>query len=328
MKTKVTFLMCFSGFVLSAQTITYSNFSSSLTDTLTANIANNGSFNTALLTTTGNGVSWDASGLTVQAGTPTLHLSYGSPASTPNGSLFPSSNECSYDPALTAVVGYEYYNIGPDSITMWGTYEPGGAHEIFQDPDKRLVFPFIFGQSFTDNYSKTNYSSATTISSFQTGTRTVNFAGFGTLTLPQGTISNVAMIAESRTNSLGPVSTEYTWYNINTGKKLLMRSENDGTILTAWCAEELTGIRSIETAASVHVYPNPISDEGTISVESTYPVKQGKVKLYDVLGEFKGEYNLQNNQCIIRKSNLPDGVYFYSIESNGNNIVTGKIIFN
>ena len=109
MKTKITIILGMMACNVISQTITYANFSASLTNTISVNIATNASFNSALTTTTGNGVTWDASGLILQSGTPTIHLSFNNPSSTPQGTLFPASNYVENDPALSSVLSNNYF---------------------------------------------------------------------------------------------------------------------------------------------------------------------------------------------------------------------------
>jgi hypothetical protein len=328
MKAKLLLFATLSGSSLTAQTITYAGFSQSLTDTLPVNIAANGSFSSSLTTTTGNGVTWDASSLSLQPGPPTVHLLYGSPSSTPNGSLFPASNYVQYDPALTAVLEYNYYSFVADSITKWGNYAPNGSHEIYQNPDKSLIFPFAYGQSFTDSYAKTNYSDATTISSFQTGTRTVTFCGFGTLILPQGYFYNVAMVSEVRTNSLGPDAYYYTWYDINDGRKLLFRSENNGSITTAWCADPPSpvGLKETKQPAVVKIFPNPMTETVTIKWSSAEKPENLTLKLYNLMGQELRTVSVTGNEASLNRSGLGSGLYFYLLISNEKLIAQGNLV--
>jgi hypothetical protein len=306
-----------------AQTLTYATFSNCLSQTLNVKIANNSSFNTALTTTTGNGVTWNASGLTDQVGTPTIHFVYASPVFTPNGSLYPSANYVQYDPALTSVLEYNYSHISPDSMVDWGSYAPSGKHEVYQNSDKRLVFPFAYGQSFTDSYAKTNYSDATTVSSNQTGTRTVSFSGVGTLILPQGTFNNVALISELRTNSLGPNSTTFTWYDIANGKRLLFYEENNGSIVTAYSADGPTSITKTETEEAITIYPNPFSntlrfDKIATPFETTY-------SLCEPTGKVVVSGTINNEITSIHTTELATGVYFLNI-GKGASAATFKVV--
>jgi len=329
MKTKLTLISILSGLNLLGQTITYTNFSNSLTNVLSVNIADNNSFNAILKTTTGAGVTWNAAGLTVQSGTPLVNLSYSAPSSTPYASLYPNSNYCLYDSALTTFIGYEYDNFNSDSISKWGSYEPSTAHEIYQDPDKHLIFPFNYGQSFTDNYAKTNYSNSTTISSYQTGSRTVTFNGYGTLILPQGTFQNVALISEVRTNSLGPDSAyRYTWHDISNGKILLLRNENGGSITTVWNNELPTEINEITKVLDFTIFPNPISTVAIVKINTQFTKKDLSLSLYNLIGEEVYKMQINNNETVINRNGLPNGLYIFSIKSNSReNLATGKLIF-
>ncbi len=319
MKTKITLIFLVLGLKLHAQTITYSNFSTALTSSFNAVLANQSSFNISLATTVGNGVTWNASGLTQQSGTPNITFIYGNPTSTPNASLFPNSNYVFYDPALTSVVSYEYLNYSSDSIVTVGQYAPSTSHEVYTNPDKTLVFPFAFNQSFTDNYAKNNYSDATTFSSFQTGTRTVTYSGYGTLTLPQATFSNVALISELRTNSLGPNSTTYRWFEVSTGKQLLFYSENNGNVNVAYNTDLNTGVVDRLNNDEVLFYPNPAEDILFIKNQN----KLHQLNLFNAQGQAI-ECTIINGSIDI--STLSKGLYLIEITDKNNLVKSSKFI--
>lgn len=284
---------------VTSQTLTYAAFLNSLSNSLNVKIANNASFNTALLTTTGTGVTWNASGLTQQSGTPLVQFIYTNPSSTPYASLFPNSNYAQYDPALTAFLNYEYYQLSPTAWENWGEYSPNTAHEIYSNSDKRLQFPFSYGNSFTDTYAKTNYSNATTVSSNQTGSRTVSFDGFGTLILPQGTFNNVGMIRELRTNSLGPNSTVVTWWDINNGKQLLYFSENNGNVNVAYNSDNPLSTEEMNVTDAIQISPNPSNGNFIIATRETAPIEQ--IVVYNSLGQtiYRNDQAQQTNEVRI-----------------------------
>lgn len=325
MKIKSTFFLLLLSCLANAQTLTYSAYSSNLTGSFNVIIADNSTFNPTLLTTSGSGAIWNASALQPQAGYPVIHLQYGSPSSTANGSLFPLSNYVQYDPALTSVLQYEYYNFSADSMVMVGEYSPSGAHEIYQDPDKHLIFPFNYSQSFTDNYSKTNYSNATTVSSYQTGTRLVQFNGYGTLTLPQGSISDVGMITETRTNNLGPNSTDVTWIKVSNGKLLLKYSENAGDITIAYNADLNVSVNENELLLESVVSPNPCHDKANVHFNNSEG-SQVFVEMRNLLGEKVCSLKSTSSVVEIPLSNIPAGYYVYHIWKERTVISTGKII--
>lgn len=327
MKSKITMVAVLLGLKITAQTITYANFSTSLTQTLNVAIASQSSFNLALTTTTGNAVTWNAGGLVQQTGTPLIHFIYGNPASTPNGALFPTSNYAQYDPALTSVIAYGYVNFSADSVVTVGEYSPSTAHEIYQNGDKHLIFPFAYGQTFNDNYAKTNYSNATTISSFQTGSRTVTYNGYGTLILPQGTFNNVALISEMRTNSIGPNSNSYTWYQVSNGKKLMFYENNAGNITIAYNTDLASGINELNSKYSIILFPNPASESVQLNINSPKQLINNELKLIDAYGKEVRSINFNENFVVIKRNELKSGVYFYSLKTEDNTVLTGKIVF-
>jgi hypothetical protein len=305
---------------MNAQTITSANFATNLTATSNIVVDNTSSFNVGLTSITGNGVTWDASALTINGAYPVIHLSYFDPITTPNGVLFPTANYVNYDPALTAIVSYEYSHLNADSMVSVGTYSPSTAHEIFQDPDKFMVFPFSLSNSFVDSYAKTNYSDATTISSYQTGTRTVSYTGYGNLILPQGTFTNVALISEVRTNSLGPDSYVYTWYDVSNGKSLLRYSSNNGSVLVAHSQDPVASVNNNLMSSSVLLYPNPAST--SFNIISSDKILSHNLELIDLTGKkVKSNHQLIGDSKIeFSLVTIEPGIYFVKGLINNKNI--------
>ncbi|HNQ12392.1 MAG TPA: T9SS type A sorting domain-containing protein [Bacteroidia bacterium] len=301
---KLLLILCLAWInITNAQTLTYANFSLCLGFTNSVIVGNNSSLNPTILTSVGNGITWNASGLTAAAGYPVLNMVYVSSVGTPYASLYSQSNYVEYDPALTSVLEYHYLKLNSDSLVTVGTYPSSGAHEDYTDLDKHLIFPFSYGQSFTDTYAKTNYSNASTISSYQNGTRMVTFAGFGTLILPQSTFNNVAMVTEMRTNNLGPNSTYITWYDINTGRKLLYYSENNGNVTVAYSNSISTSIDEDGSRIKTLAYPNPTN--GIIFIDDL--PNQTIVYIYDVNGRLMDQSISNNNSLDVQ--NLSSGNY-------------------
>jgi len=310
---------------LGAQTIVSANFALALSQTANVVIANPSTFSMSLITTTGTGVTWNASALMQQAGTPTVHIITGAPSGTPYGPQYPAANYVQYDPALTALIPYEYILFNADSMVTVGSYPSGGAHEDFQDYDKRLVFPFSYGQSFTDSYAKTNYSSATTVSSYQTGTRTVSFNGYGTLILPQGSYTGVALITETRTNSLGPVTNAYTWYEVSTGKKLMFL-ENNGSTTIAFTTDSPTGIGEMQMEYPVTLFPDPVQSSATLNIACDQSLKNSRFTLLDIRAVQVRSIVFDGNTFDIDRGTLPQGIYFYSVITETGAVMKGKMI--
>jgi hypothetical protein len=90
--------------------------------------------------------------------------------------------------------------------------------------------------------------------------------------------------------------------------------------------DTVTSVVPLNIDNEVKIYPNPAKDNATVN----YNLKgeQGKFVLYNVFGEKIMDYTLDplSSQIQISVSNLPSGVYLYSIESNGTPTSINKII--
>ena len=93
--------------------------------------------------------------------------------------------------------------------------------------------------------------------------------------------------------------------------------------------DPLTGIGSAETAPatiSSYVFPNPANQSATLILLNA-PVASCELKFFDVFGkEVAMDVTRTADAFVIRRTNQPDGVYFYSVHS-GNFSGGGKIIW-
>ncbi|MBK8874997.1 MAG: T9SS type A sorting domain-containing protein [Bacteroidetes bacterium] len=218
--------------------------------------------------------------------------------------------------------------ISSDSVAKAGDYAPSGKHEIYQNPDKHLIFPFAYGQSFTDTYAKTNYSDATTVSSYQTGSRTVTFNGYGTLMLPMGNFTNVGLFTSVRTNSLGPNSTTLIWIDLNDGQQLLYFSENDGSVIVAYNPGLSSALAHATDFATVSVAPNPFSTTCKLNIELTELSGNPSLTIYDQQGRTIKTLAINSNQMMLTRDGLANGTYIYVVRNNNKIVTRGKLGIN
>jgi hypothetical protein len=87
------------------------------------------------------------------------------------------------------------------------------------------------------------------------------------------------------------------------------------------------GIAEAASSNAVRIYPNPVSDEATITVSKEVKVSNGEFHLYDMLGkEVISETNIQSNSIRIGKKDLPAGSYYYKFINAGKQIGSGKLL--
>ena len=75
--------------------------------------------------------------------------------------------------------------------------------------------------------------------------------------------------------------------------------------------------------AYVSVYPNPLVSSSTIHVENA--IGNVVFRLYQMNGQVIMTKEIGNGDFQLNKENLSEGIYFYSVEDNGENIAKGKL---
>ncbi len=109
---------------------------------------------------------------------------------------------------------------------------------------------------------------------------------------------------------------QYRYYVIN----------GDGTRLDSidvkFCST--VGISEETSKVSVTAFPNPTSGLLTVTLQKNAP--QVKFALCNVIGESVMSVNLSEGQNLLNLEKLPNGVYFYSILTEGHVIETKKLM--
>ena len=77
--------------------------------------------------------------------------------------------------------------------------------------------------------------------------------------------------------------------------------------------------------AEVKVYPNPFSDFVTIEVNQL-EIQRGVFKVFDTTGRLLQRQNFNTDRFTFHKKDLRTGIYFFTIENDGQLISSGKLI--
>lgn len=253
---------------------------------------------------------WNFSSLTF---TPAGGVSILSPTATPFGSSFPSANWAAKLTVGTNTI-YSYNNIQPtfqdqiaDNITAvsGSTYTP--------DPKRHLVFPFNFGNSYTDSYQCVSCSP---------GSFTVTYDAYGTLTINGKTYNNVARVS----NLFG--FPYYNYYNTNPVYPIFSfdTSPTSGTTSTLFEVAAGVGVNENYVTEHVSVYPNPASN--FVTLQNNNFMKVG-FAIYDLLGkEVRASQELTQGEITkVDIHNYPTGLYFIRYHDEfGNDSYTKLVI--
>lgn len=77
---------------------------------------------------------------------------------------------------------------------------------------------------------------------------------------------------------------------------------------------------------SIDFYPNPMNTFGTLKIDPEINIKGLSLFVYDELGRIINKINITTHETIVKREELPKGIYFYSLRSVNEIIKTGKVI--
>jgi hypothetical protein len=285
----------------------------------------------------GANVSWDFSALNVSTDYPvTSHICPGAAEcdsfATTNQYLITNANHIFYNRSATEElkVGLTF---GMNSITTYTI------------PYKCIQFPITFNQTYSSNYSAIVMGSIT-----QPGTLNSIIDGYGTLTTPLGTFTDVLRqkLTDQWTQHSGGASedftiTTYMWYKAGINQPILtieITTVDQGpgapppdptytvTYMAALPPTAINGPLNLEEA--VHIYPNPVSHNGTMML-TVKGCSVSTIKMTNVIGQEIMNWNndakdaTQNIKLPISTAHLAAGIYLLTVHAKEGSM-TKKII--
>lgn len=334
------------GVTIAQPTITSSNFLPAVGETIQYFVAD--SFAT-VDPTVGANVTFDYSALKGYGTTGTQY--YINPSSTAHASSFAGANLAD---SITGQGG----NVSYWSSDVNGMYSEGyvlavgppvGDALITYDTDNEKVmgFPFNYNDVINDNFSGnlTAFGMPNTL----TGSVVVQADAWGTLLLPNAvSVSNVMRIKISETatsnTTLGQVNittTSHSYYDpANTKFPVLSFRDYNVTgavtvdftvVLSQYALNPGASINEIDTKYNVNLYPNPTTNNSTISFDLTSGA-YAKVELLNMVGQqvenvFEGDLNAGTPKFDISTLDLSNGIYFVKLTIDGQ-ATSKKLIVN
>lgn len=278
--------------------------------------------------------------LSTLVSTSTASYTSANPSSTPYAASFTNSNFCMNE-ATNGVYVY-----GKTSTTAWqntGAYG-GGVLFAYSNPEDFLHYPFNMGNTFTDPWAVDFVSGGMNFA--RTGTTSVTYDGYGTLTLPNGTFSNVVRVHfyqsfqdvytfASTTNTITYTNDEYMWY-LN-GNHQTIAAVYTSANSTAPGQTQQSGFYVNSIVSSVNEYdnvssniisfPNPASDEINFNFINNVEIKE--IQIYDITGKLmlteKINFLELDNGINIKLNDFSNGIYLVKFISVDGSVGTKKI---
>lgn len=278
----------------------------------------------------GTGQTWDFSGVVPQGAGVTV--TYGAPASHPNGASFPGSN------LVQSYIGfYKFFNATTDSLELVGERSVANTPCPYVKKPSLYIYPMNFGYLHSDSATGT-YADGFISSVDRKGTYTVEFDGSGTLITPFGTYNNVNRIATIGTfrdsSWTGAAESDvllgrYEWYvQGNTKPRMILTytsvSINGGPPQVGkdvWYADQNIAITEGQANFRMTVSPNPASGQAKVAYHLP---SSGEVSLtlmnaagQTVRSLSKGLQAEGVNASLIDLHDLASGLYLLRLQVDG-----------
>ncbi len=276
------------------------------------------------ITSTGANSTWNFANIIVENETNNTFMN---PAGKPGMSNFPQANLCQSVTSMGGTTGYTYLKATSNSFAIDGVYiSQAGSETVSQfTPDMDLFrFPFTFNSSFTQPIGGTTTTSVggTSYTYFREGSQTVICDGYGTLTTPLGTFTNVLRIKTiqiySDSINFGGTpqvyeyeSTIYNWVSAQSkGASLLSQTtfsvDGNETVSGTVSSVPTVGIENISDQLDFNVYPNPAKDQLFIQLPAS-TTENLSAEIFSITGQLIRKINISNQQSMLINFHL-DGI--------------------
>lgn len=268
----------------------------------------------ALSYSSGADMNWDASDWEGE----TIFSDYVALSGADLQSQFPGSN-------LVEQIDYEgntfetYYHKTSAQFDLHGqNLGPEQVWDYTENPRTLCTFPMTFGETSTDSWSGVlpqGYGYDIT----RSGTTTVDYAGYGSLQLPFGTLDNCALLILTSTYEdvvlgipfINYTETLYQWLHAPTGSWVANYNEVTSSGISGY-STRYVGAGSVNIEAfgddlewTTDVYPNPSS--GQVNIR-TSDLELTQVEIYSIAGQLLKQFQMRGN-TMLEEGQLVAGSY-------------------
>lgn len=300
---------------------------------------------TNMANATGNGITWDYSGVHgyMATGNDIKILTVVDATSAPNAADFPTATNSLNIPSYMDTY-YEYNGTNTERIMdgfVMNVDLMGSPATIVinydSDPAKSMVFPFAYGDSFNDLVFGTMSGAVT---GTLTGKTTVTADGLGTLKLQFVDFTDVLRIHTIDTlyatiSGLGNatiIRNQFDYFvsdslfplftHTSTSIASTMINETIGVVLSAVRPTADAGIDEMAKVADFSVFPNPTNDNVAVVIEN---FDNAKIEVVNMVGQVVKTIEPTSKSTKIDLANQTSGMYFVKV-TNGTHQTTKKLI--
>lgn len=318
--------------VQAQQSLTADDYSFDGTETyMSQGVSNAGTLETEAMKT-GASVSWDLSSATPEGNPSEGSVEYVDPSTTPYADEFPDATHAS----TTDDNFFSYFVFNSERYELLG----GGSETSIMKYTGFVMaeFPFDFSEKIDGTYSiatTTEFGTSTT-----EGNRSVEYSGYGSVMLPQGTFEDVIQmktVQTSETEFFSSTTTNISFFQLGTGSvanysKSVTQVTGQGETVNhsfSYNPAEPTSRKANAAPALLNLYPNP----STGDVNLTYVQReagQATVSVFDLMGRVvfsQTQENAVGIQNLKLSLDAPAGVYTIEVSTASGSVVQ-KLILN
>jgi hypothetical protein len=240
----------------------------------------------------------------------------------------PGDPDCASHPGTTLIITQPNVSYKGFTIEDANRYSDNGSAidttyaVIASDPEDYLRYPFTYGDTFTDSFSRTSYYTGDTV--LELGADADTADGWGTLILPAHTYTNalrVHCISRYRDSSLTTGFTQnylqesWRWYvpgmagyRLIIGEATLADSTPIGSPYTSFSEPDPLAVpATASTVGNISIYPNPVREQLNLTGAS------GEITVYNTLGQLLMGTEATGNTGTLNTAPLDPGIYYLSI---------------
>ncbi|MDB5274629.1 MAG: hypothetical protein JWO58_2996 [Chitinophagaceae bacterium] len=281
----------------------------------------------------GSNQTWDFSNLDLTSATITNYTYHTDVSASPHASSFTGASF--YTSADDG--GESYYTNNNDHYSVVGDYfgAPENYLETYSDPQTIYTVPFNYNDTQTDAFESSHHNGAD-IGKIS-GTLTTTFDGYGTLILPQGSVSNVARfkvitsqvdtfsyntdvasyhIKDTayywiRPGDLDPVlAIDYTYLHNDDGT-----DDEAGIQLFVMTSAFTTGLTGSVSYLQANLFPQPASSAVTVTAKSLEGNCHINISNLNGISIASEEQEASNETLTLNVQSLKSGLYVMEIQN-------------
>jgi len=276
----------------------------------------------------GANVTWDFSDQTIGESVESVVM----PAGEVDGSEYFPDASMAWVINIADFIMASYFGFDNNTFTSYGTngmYAGVSSGVIYSDPADSFTYPLEYQDTGSDAYA----GSIINIGDSLYGSQTYIVDGWGTVITPFGNYPNVLRVTETSVETIQSTLTVITtrtntsWYSpefpipvlvirsdYSHAMEMPLDSSQTISALVSYTPASTTGLSSRNDQIAFRVFPNPVSDQITVTFDNEKP--EAVLNIYSSTGKMVETRSIKSDQKV-DVSGLAPGIYIAALYIDG-----------